>query len=62
MCFFFLICFLELSIQPTLNNVLIPRGSQEVANSPQDGATTSGTVDSNESPAAPLQAAASGIA
>ncbi|XP_017784411.1 PREDICTED: protein kinase shaggy isoform X12 [Nicrophorus vespilloides] len=50
----------ELNIQSNLNSILIPRGSQDASNSPQDGAGTSGaaTADGNEAPAAPAQQAA----
>jgi len=52
----------ELSIQPNLNSILMPRGVQETANSPQDGGGASGTADASDSPTAPAQAAASGVA
>ncbi|KAJ8945289.1 hypothetical protein NQ318_002746 [Aromia moschata] len=52
----------ELSIQPSLNSVLLPRGAQESSNSPQDGATSSGAAETTDATSAPLQAAASGIA
>nr|XP_023025186.1 glycogen synthase kinase-3 beta isoform X2 [Leptinotarsa decemlineata] len=51
----------ELSIQPSLNNVLLPRGTQDASSSP-DGATSSGMAEASDSTSAPLQAAASGIA
>ncbi|XP_031340074.1 glycogen synthase kinase-3 beta isoform X3 [Photinus pyralis] len=51
----------ELSIQPNLNSILMPRGNSETANSPQDGGA-SGTADTNESPTAPSQGTASGVA
>ncbi|KAJ3631664.1 hypothetical protein MTP99_012780 [Tenebrio molitor] len=51
----------ELSIQPTLNAILVPRGVQEATNSPQDGAASSGATDPNETTAAPVQATAAGI-
>ncbi|KAK9712188.1 Protein kinase domain [Popillia japonica] len=53
----------ELSIQPSLNAILIPRGAQEASNSPQDGAGASSTADATDATSAPVhQAAASGIA
>ncbi|XP_015834724.1 glycogen synthase kinase-3 beta isoform X5 [Tribolium castaneum] len=51
----------ELSIQPSLNSILIPRGVQEAANSPQDGAASSGATDAADTTAAPVQATAAGI-
>lgn len=55
--------FSELSIQPSLNAILIPRGAQEASNSPQDGAGASSTADATDATSAPVhQAAASGIA
>ncbi|XP_018571539.1 glycogen synthase kinase-3 beta isoform X7 [Anoplophora glabripennis] len=52
----------ELSIQPSLNSVLLPRGVQEASSSPPDGATSSGTAEPSDATSTPLQAAASGIA
>ncbi|KAF5274308.1 hypothetical protein FQR65_LT04427 [Abscondita terminalis] len=51
----------ELNIQPNLNSILMPRGSTEIANSPQDGSVAS-AVDSSDTPTTPAQAAASGVA
>ncbi|KAG5883132.1 hypothetical protein JTB14_030962 [Gonioctena quinquepunctata] len=52
----------ELNIQPSLNSVLLPRGTQDASNNPQDGATSSGAAETSDSTSSPLQAAASGIA
>lgn len=38
---------LELGIQPTLNNVLIPRVSQDTTGSPQDGVAASSAVSAS---------------
>lgn len=54
--------FTELSIQPSLNSILLPRGVPDLTNNQQDGAASSGTAEASESTSAPLQAAASGIA
>ncbi|KAF5302251.1 hypothetical protein FQA39_LY10290 [Lamprigera yunnana] len=51
----------ELSIQPSLNSILMPRGAPENSNSPQDGGGASATADTSDSPTAPAQAAASGV-
>lgn len=40
----------------------MPRRGTETANSPQDGGAASGTADASDSPTAPAQAAASGVA
>ncbi|XP_022914602.2 glycogen synthase kinase-3 beta isoform X2 [Onthophagus taurus] len=52
----------ELSIQPSLNTILVPRGVQEASNSPQDGAGASTAADTTDATSPPVQAAASGIA
>ena len=51
----------EFNIQTALNAVLIPRGVQEAAKSPQDGAASSVAADAADSTATPVQATAAGI-
>ncbi|CAG9856100.1 unnamed protein product [Phyllotreta striolata] len=55
----------ELNIQPSLNFVLLPRGGQEAASSPQEAtaSSTAANQESTDSTSTPIQAAAgSGIA
>ncbi|XP_025829745.1 glycogen synthase kinase-3 beta isoform X3 [Agrilus planipennis] len=52
----------ELSIQPSLNSILVPR-NQESSNSPQEGGgAAAGSAETNEPQSTPAQATASGVA